>query len=514
VIRKGSENETNSYFPRELFDIVRFLPGVARSEDNQPLAAGELIVVINHVRKDGSESNFVVRGTSETGFRLRPGIRVVQGRKFRPGLREIIVGGSLSRRFRNLVLGDTLEVHGAHWKVVGIFDSSGDAHESEVWTGYQDVADVWQRPTWSSVLVRADSADSARKLTERISGDRRIQLDALTTKTYYAGQTAASAIGLKPLITLIALFLGIGSCFDPSGKEVLIASGYVVAHHKHELGSKVMGRVKWIGVEKGDLVRKGQLLVKLEDREYRAQLAQAEAELSAAQESLAALEAGSRPQEIARAEAELTRANSDLGNARLEFQRLRELLEVGVISDQQVDNAKARFEMAEALAASARQTLDLLKQGPRAEEIRQARSEVQRAVAAVDYAQTMLDATEIRAPVSGTVLRRIAEVGEMITTSFAGESGAKSAVIALADLGDLQVELDISQADFNRITPDLGCRMTPEAYADRSYPCEVQEVSPEANRQKASIQIKVKVLAPDEYLRPEMSAQVAFLKIT
>jgi len=72
----------------------------------------------------------------------------------------------------------------------------------------------------------------------------------------------------------------------------------VVAHHKHELGSKVVGRVKWIGVEKGDLVRKGQLLVKLEDREYRAQLAQAQADLSAAEERLAALEAGSRPQEL------------------------------------------------------------------------------------------------------------------------------------------------------------------------------------------------------------------------
>jgi len=69
-------------------------------------------------------------------------------------------------------LGDTLEVHGANWKVVGIFDSNGDAHESEVWTGYQDVADVWQRPTWSSILLRVDSADSARKMAERISEDR------------------------------------------------------------------------------------------------------------------------------------------------------------------------------------------------------------------------------------------------------------------------------------------------------------------------------------------------------
>jgi len=95
-------------------------------------------------------------------------------------------------------------------------------------------------------------------------------------------------------------------------REVLIASGYVVAHHKHELGSKVMGRVEWIGVEKGDLVKKGQLLVKLEDREFRAQLEQAQASLRAARERLAELEAGSRPQEIDRAEADVNRARAEL----------------------------------------------------------------------------------------------------------------------------------------------------------------------------------------------------------
>jgi HlyD family secretion protein len=124
----------------------------------------------------------------------------------------------------------------------------------------------------------------------------------------------------------------------------------------------------------------------------------------------------------------------------------------------------------------------------------------------------MLDATEIRAPISGTVLRRIAEVGEMITTSFAGEMGAKSAVVALADLSDLQVELDISQADFNRISEEHGCQMSPEAFPDRIYPCELDEIAPEADRQKASIQVKVRVHQPDNYLRPEMSARVTFFE--
>ena len=82
----------------------------------------------------------------------------------------------------------------------------------------------------------------------------------------------------------------------------------------------------------------------------------------------------------------------------------------------------------------------------------------------------------------------------------------------LADLDDLQVELDISQTDFNRISTQQECRMTPEAYPDRDYRCEIDEISPEANRQKASIEVKVKVLEPDEFLRPEMSARVTFLR--
>lgn len=295
-------------------------------------------------------------------------------------------------------------------------------------------------------------------------------------------------------------------------REVLIASGYVVAHHKHELGSKVMGRVEWIGVEKGDFVRRGQLLVKLEDREFVAQLRQAEAALNLARERLAELEAGSRPQEIERADAEARRAEAELDIARLEYERLEGLLRAGVVAQQEVDNALARFNMAAAALASARSSHALIEEGPRLEQVSQARAEVARAMAAVDYAQTMLDATEIRAPITGTVLRRIAEVGEMITTSFAGEGGAKSAVVALADLNDLQVELDISQSDFNRISGDQECRMSPEAFPQRVYACSIYEIAPEANRQKASIQVKVKVLEPDDYLRPEMSARVTFLR--
>lgn len=294
-------------------------------------------------------------------------------------------------------------------------------------------------------------------------------------------------------------------------REVLISSGYIVAHHKHELGSKVMGKVQWIGVEKGDRVSKGQLLVKLEDGEYRAKLEQAQASLRLAKMRLREMEAGARPEEISRAEAQLVRARVDQKNAQLKLKRAEGLIEENAIARETLDDVRTRYDMATATMNMAKKDLELLRAGPRLERIEQVKAEVAQATANVNYFQTMLEATEIRAPVAGTVLRRIAEVGEMVTTSFAGASGAKSAVIALADLDDLQVELDISQTDFNRISTEHLCRMTPEAYPEREYECKIDEIAPEADRQKASIQIKVKILNPDKYLRPEMSARVTFL---
>lgn len=303
---------------------------------------------------------------------------------------------------------------------------------------------------------------------------------------------------------------------EPPGAaaEVLKASGYIVAHHKIQIGSKVMGKVAWIGVEKGDKVRKDQPLVRLDDREYRAQVEQAEAALRAAEARLKELEAGNRPEEVARAEAELTRNRADAANAKLEWQRLQTLLGSGAVAQQQVDNAKSRADMAAAAVKVAERNFELMKLGPRAEQISSARAEVDRARASLEYAKTLLDATVIRAPIDGTVLQRIVEVGEMVTTSFAGEMGAKSAVVSLADLMDLQVELDISQSDFNRLSNDQDCVMSPEAFPDRKYRCRIDEIAPEANRQKATIQVKVKVLEPDTYLRPEMTANVTFSKNT
>jgi ABC-type lipoprotein release transport system permease subunit len=212
IIRQGSQNEVNSYFSRDLFPTIRFLPGVAKGPDGDPLAAGENVVVINHDRLDGKASNIIVRGTTETGFLLRPEVRIVQGRRFRPGLREIIASQSLSGRFRDLALGDKIHFARSNWTVVGIFDAGGRAYDSEIWADYDEVCQDWNRPSYSSVLVKAENAAAADDIRKRISDDRRINLQAIPQKKYFADQTASSA-GLKALGVFIAVVMGVGASF-------------------------------------------------------------------------------------------------------------------------------------------------------------------------------------------------------------------------------------------------------------------------------------------------------------
>ena len=295
------------------------------------------------------------------------------------------------------------------------------------------------------------------------------------------------------------------------GNTVLSVSGYVVAHHKIAVGAKVMGRVAWIGVEKGDKVQQGQVLVRLEDNDFRAQSNQARANLAAAQARLDQLRAGSRPQEKMKDRAGILQAQATLTNAESEYERAEKLYRAGVSSKAELERATAQRDSARALVEAARQSSAMTDIGPRAEEIRAGEAQVRQMKAALDYADTQLANTEIRAPVSGTVLQRIVERGEMVSPSAFGESGARTSVVALADLNDLQIELDISQADFARLKMDQRAEIIPEAFPNLKYSGFIAEIAPEANRAKATVQVKVKVENPDEQLRPEMNARVNFL---
>jgi len=292
---------------------------------------------------------------------------------------------------------------------------------------------------------------------------------------------------------------------------ILNATGYIIAAHKIELASKVVGKVAWIGVEKGDHVQEGQVLVRLEDDEYRAQELQARGNLLALQARLAQLKNGSRPEEIQRANADLESARADLVNAKLTLDRTRELAKEGVVARQALDDAQARYDGQVSRVASLERTYQLAKIGPRLEEIDAAAGQIEQAKGQLAFSETQLANTVIRAPVSGTVLERNVEKGEFVTTGFVGDKGAKGYVVSLADLNDLQVELDINQNDFAKLGPKQKGIVTTDAYPDRKYDGYIYEVSPEANRQKATVQVKVKVVRPDNYLRPEMNASVAFI---
>jgi HlyD family secretion protein len=245
-----------------------------------------------------------------------------------------------------------------------------------------------------------------------------------------------------------------------SGDAVLTVSGYVIPRERIEISPKFMGTVKWIGVKKGDRVRKDEIMVQLEDDEYRARLLEAQGRL-------------------ALAEANLT-------NAELNLKR-------------QIDLAKEKVETQRALDDAQRARDAAL-------------AEIRVAQGQVDLAQTYLNWCTIRAPINGTILEKLAEQSELVVPqSFGGTRGPSTALVSLADLNDLQVEIDLNEADLSKIHMNQRCRVSPEAYPDKKYQGHVAEIAPEANRSKGTLQIKVQVEQPDEFLTPELTARVDFL---
>jgi HlyD family secretion protein len=190
---------------------------------------------------------------------------------------------------------------------------------------------------------------------------------------------------------------------------------------------------------------------------------------------------------------------------------MEKLLKDQIMSRQSYDDAKARYDSQAARVASLEKTFQLVKVGPRKELMAQVRGDIERARGEVAFAETQLANTIIRAPITGTILERIVEKGEFVTTGFVGERGAKGYVVSMADLNDLQVELDINQNDFAKLGPRQRGTIRTDAFRDRTYEGSIEEISPEANRQKATVQVKVKIENPDEYLRPDMNASVDFI---
>ncbi|MCI0744836.1 MAG: efflux RND transporter periplasmic adaptor subunit [Verrucomicrobia subdivision 3 bacterium] len=251
----------------------------------------------------------------------------------------------------------------------------------------------------------------------------------------------------------------------PKGQNdaILTVSGYIVNRERIELSPRYLGVVKWIGVKKGDPVTNGQVIVLLDDAEHRARLVEAEGRLA--------------------------NARVAVEKAEIDYRRVEKLIADRIETQQNVDDLRLRLEAARATLREVQGTVDL--------------------------ARTYVEWTVIRSPINGVVVERLVDAGELVTPqSFGGTRGPSTALVAVADPKDLQVEIEMNESDLAKVSLNQKCRVSPEAYPDRHYAGHVAEMAPEANRQKGTLQIKVQIEQPDKFLTPELSAKVDFLATT
>ena len=231
VLRQGSQVETSSAVRRDALQVIQYLPGVAVDASGAPLVSSEVIVLLNLPKQgDVQGANVMVRGLRSKGFALRPQVRLVEGRLFRPGLREIVVGRAVAERFQNAGLGDQLRFGRSSWQVVGIFEAGRTAYGSEIWTDAAELADDFDRADYSSVLLRAEDPAALRSIAERISSDQRLHLKALAEPEYYAEQTKTSG-PIKVLGGFMAVLMAIGASF-----AVMNTMYAAVARRSREIG--------------------------------------------------------------------------------------------------------------------------------------------------------------------------------------------------------------------------------------------------------------------------------------
>jgi RND family efflux transporter MFP subunit len=269
---------------------------------------------------------------------------------------------------------------------------------------------------------------------------------------------------------------GGGAARGGNGSSVaVVANGYVVARTKAAVSAKIPGRLAMLNVSEGSRVEKGQIIARLDNADYAAAVGQAEAG-------------------VASAKATLIEAQSDRDQMQRDYVRVRDIhtQNPNLVSPQDVENADSRARQADARfgAQSAR---------------------VDAAAAALRVAQANLENTYIRAPFSGTVLRKEAEVGEVVAPSVGGGL-TRGAVVTMADLATLEVEVDVNEAYIARIQSDQQARITLDAYPDTAFRGAVRQIIPTADRQRATVQVKVSILDRDPRILTEMGAKVEFLQ--
>lgn len=214
VLRKGSTSEVGAGgVGRDAAQVLKTLPGVARSAQGEPLVSGEDILMIVLPRKGASgEANVTVRFLSPVGIEMRPEAKLVAGRWFTPGQREVTASRSVNKRFEHANIGDTVQIGNRVWNVVGLFDAGGTAHASEMWGDVNQLGTDFDRTWFSSVLIRSTDRASAEAVRNRVHDDQQLKLNAMLEPDYYASQTNSGA-PIKFVGIIVAIIMAIGSCF-------------------------------------------------------------------------------------------------------------------------------------------------------------------------------------------------------------------------------------------------------------------------------------------------------------
>ena len=214
VMRAGAQSEINSVLDHDSATLVSQLPQVLRNAQGLPIASAELAVVTALPKKStGLDANVELRGVGERAWELRPALRIVAGRKFQPGLRELIAGKGARSQFANVDIGSSINLNGQSWTVVGVFESD-DAYDSEIWGDADIVGPAYRRgSSTTSVTVRLNDAAAFDAFKAALASDPRLKVDARTTRAYYSEQSARLATFIDILGITIGAIMAIGAVF-------------------------------------------------------------------------------------------------------------------------------------------------------------------------------------------------------------------------------------------------------------------------------------------------------------
>jgi putative ABC transport system permease protein len=233
VTRKSANSEVQSGVERQQAAIVESLPEIATGADGEPLLAKELVVLIS-LPKRGSEkpANVVIRGISQASIKLRPQVRLAEGRLPRPGSAEIIAGSSIAKRFKGGGIGESLRFGMRDWTVVGIFDAGATGFSSEIWGDATQLMQAFRRPVYSSVTFKLASSSDFPLLKARLEADPRLTLDVRRETQYYRDQSEVMAKFLRILGISLTIIFSLGAIIG-----AMITMYAAVANRVGEIGT-------------------------------------------------------------------------------------------------------------------------------------------------------------------------------------------------------------------------------------------------------------------------------------